>query len=65
MLTTQACSQVAIGEFNLGLNPPVFPRMINGHSVVVIMNISVFVDAALAKLHRAAVKAKISTEATS
>lgn len=42
-----------------------FSRMINGHNVVFIMNINVFVDAALAKLRRATLKAKVSMKATS
>lgn len=47
------------------LNPLGFSRMTDCHSVVFIININVFVDAALAKLHRATVKAKISMKANS
>lgn len=47
------------------LNPLVFSRMINGHSIVFIININVFVDAPLAKLLRATMKAKISIKASS
>lgn len=46
------------------LNPLVFSRMINGHSVVFIININVF-DAPLAKLLRATMKANISIKASS
>lgn len=58
MLTAQACSRAATGHFTLVLNPLVFPRMINSHSVVFMTNTNVFVDAALAKLHRAKVSMK-------
>lgn len=47
------------------LNLLMFSRMINVHNVVFIVNINLFVDAALAKLHRATTKAKISMKATS
>lgn len=47
------------------INLLMFSRMINGHNVMFIMNINVFVDAALAKLHRATMKANISMKANS
>lgn len=65
MLTTQAYSQVVIGHLMGVLNLLMFSRMINGHNVVFIVNINVFVDTALAKLHRATMKANISMKATS
>lgn len=61
MLTTQACSQVVIGHLFGGLKPTC---IFQNDNAVFIVNIYVFVDAALAKLHRAAMNAKISMEAT-